>query len=136
MAECDVCIGGFCDDSDGAEFFDETNPKARKQYRCEECGGFINPGESYEKVAGKWDGNFMTFRTCDFCAEVRAVFSCQDSIGYGELWNLMNEVAFPKLKTSSPCFRELSASAKARLLERWKHWKGLTNSVPQVGETN
>lgn len=133
MAGCDVCIGGFADDSDGPEFCKETNPKARKRYECGECQGFIHPGDSYEKMVGKWDGQLITFRTCEFCAEVRAVFSCEDSIGFEELWELMNEVAFPKLTTASPCFKELSLSAKARLLERWQYWKGLKTSKPMVG---
>jgi hypothetical protein len=45
--------------------------KARKQHNCYECRGAINPGESYERAAGKWDGDFCEFKTCSRCAELR-----------------------------------------------------------------
>lgn len=125
MAGCDVCIGGYSDEP--AEFFHEENRKARKNHECSECGRIIKKGETYQRCTGKNDGEFWDFVTCLLCAEIRKVFSCGEGemLG-GMLWEMMTDNAFPLLKTSSPCFRELSAAAKAEVIRRWQNWKGLT----------
>lgn len=58
-------------DYDAPEFCDVTTVKARKQHKCYECRGPIKPCESYERTAGKWDGDFCTFKTCELCSELR-----------------------------------------------------------------
>ena len=63
----DAC---YCD-GDSPEFFSETVNTARKAHRCSECGRAIEVGEQYENVAGKWDGDFSTFKTCLRCRAVR-----------------------------------------------------------------
>jgi hypothetical protein len=124
MSDCDVCIGGF--DGDPCEFFHSETRKARKVHRCSECGGDIKKGERYQRDSGKNEGEFWTFVTCLICAEIRSVFTCGEGEELGGLlWERMNDYAFPTLKTSSPCFRELSADAKAEVLRRWQIWKGL-----------
>jgi hypothetical protein len=45
--------------------------KARKQYECEECSGFITAGEQYEYVFGVWDGHVSIFKTCERCLNIR-----------------------------------------------------------------
>lgn len=45
--------------------------KARKTHRCCECQGRIAPSQSYEHVAGVWDGHADRFRTCMHCVEAR-----------------------------------------------------------------
>lgn len=60
----------YCD-YDAPEFCTQTYPKARKKYRCYECAGHILPGEKYEYTAGKWDGDFVDFRTCERCHDLR-----------------------------------------------------------------
>lgn len=125
MSDCDVCIGGY---EDGiSELFSESRPKARKLHRCSECDKAINRGDQYQRTSGKSDGEFWTFITCLLCAEIRKVFSCNEGelLG-GMLWEQMRDYAFPTLKTSSPCFRELSPDAKAEVIRRWQIWKGLT----------
>ena len=44
---------------------------ARKRHSCSECFGWIEPGESYERVWGKWDGSQDTFKTCPDCLALR-----------------------------------------------------------------
>ena len=44
---------------------------ARKEHVCEECGRRILAGERYETVAGKWDGEFFTFKTCSHCLDLK-----------------------------------------------------------------
>lgn len=60
----------FCD-FDSPEFYDKYQPTARKRHKCCECGGDIMPGEKYEYVSGKWDGQFDTFKTCERCCDLR-----------------------------------------------------------------
>lgn len=60
----------YCD-YDPPEFCAHRMVKARKQFRCEECGHRIQPGQLYERTSGKWDGYFCTFVTCRHCAGLR-----------------------------------------------------------------
>lgn len=60
----------YCD-YDPPEFASRAVRAARKPHRCEECGGPIQPGERYESVAGKWDGIFTEFKTCERCFDIR-----------------------------------------------------------------
>lgn len=60
----------FCD-YDPPAFYDRSTPRARKQHICEECGVTIQPGETYERVVGKWDGHLSTFATCERCHDLR-----------------------------------------------------------------
>lgn len=63
----DTC---YCD-YEQPEFSTVTNPVARRQHRCYECGSTIQPGERYERVDGKWDGYLDTFKTCPHCTALR-----------------------------------------------------------------
>lgn len=59
-------------DYEQPEFYRAVIRKARKARRCGECGSSIKPGEQYEAVAGKWEGEFSTFATCSSCLSLRA----------------------------------------------------------------
>ncbi|GAA6121494.1 hypothetical protein [Acidovorax sp. FG27] len=63
----DAC---YCD-YDPAEFYSVSVPTARKAHRCDECGRAISPGETYERVIGKWDGSVSVFKTCRRCTALR-----------------------------------------------------------------
>jgi RNase P subunit RPR2 len=61
----------YCD-YDQPEFYSaRIIKKARKQFKCDECGGPILPGDSYELVAAKWEGDFSTIHTCEMCHDLR-----------------------------------------------------------------
>jgi len=80
----DSCI---CNDydHDGPEFANERIVKAREAHKCCECRKEIEPGQRYEYVSGKWDGYFMTFKTCLACKHTRdSLMSC--GWVYGRLW--------------------------------------------------
>lgn len=49
----------------------ESNPKARKQHRCCECRGFIQPGEKYHVFKGIWEGEASTWKSCEDCQQLR-----------------------------------------------------------------
>lgn len=60
-------------DYDTPEFFNESRPLAAKAHRCDECGRVIKPGERYERVTGKWDGDVITNKTCVYCLMMRDI---------------------------------------------------------------
>lgn len=60
----------FCD-YDPATVYAKTEPTARKQHKCFECGRGIFPGQRYEKVFGVWDGRVDVFKTCERCVKLR-----------------------------------------------------------------
>lgn len=58
-------------DYDPAEFYAARVRMARKEHKCDECAGWIQPGEKYEAVIGKWEGCMGTFKTCEHCVNIR-----------------------------------------------------------------
>jgi hypothetical protein len=121
VSGCNVCIGGW--DGEAADFYVEQIVTARKPHKCYECSTVVVPGQKYERVTGKWDGELGRYTFCLFCSEVSKVFSCGDGRMFGVLWEDMTEYAFPNLTTASPCFLALSPESKAKLLDKWRKWK-------------
>lgn len=120
MSDCGVCISGY--DYEENSFMSEEHRKARKQYRCCECGKNIVVGQKHEYARGRNDGGFWQERTCLVCSEIRETFCCDGWI-YGSLWDGMHEV-MGQLNTS--CFDKLyTPQAKQELRLRWMEWKGL-----------
>lgn len=76
---CECTING--DSGNCNEFFRASRHVARKSYRCGECYKSIMPGDKYEYVVGKSEGEFWTFRTCAPCIEIRACFFCSWDFG-------------------------------------------------------
>lgn len=58
-------------DYDPAEFYSVSFRKAKKPHKCHECAGAILPGEKYEYVCGRWDGDLSYFKTCSHCVDLR-----------------------------------------------------------------
>lgn len=54
-------------DNDGPSVMWESKPKAKKRHKCCECRGWIEPGETYWRVRGVWDGDARTFSMCPDC---------------------------------------------------------------------
>jgi hypothetical protein len=79
-----------CGDYDPPEFMRQQSVKARKRQLCDECLRSIEPGEDYRKICGKWDGHFLTFKTCPGCIDLakRAGVTCW---GLGELVDCLIE---------------------------------------------
>lgn len=65
MEAGDVCA---IDDVEPWEVYREESRRARKEYRCFECGRTIEPRESYLHSTGKLDGDWLTQRICAHCA--------------------------------------------------------------------
>jgi len=63
-AEC------YCD-YDPPTVYSPRISRARKEYRCEECGGKIKIGEQYENLFAIWDNSPWTLHTCERCIDLR-----------------------------------------------------------------
>lgn len=95
--------------------------KARKPQKCCECGGEINPGDRYEVVSGKWEGEWLSFKTCAPCAEIRKAFCCEWWT-YGTLWADAAGGFFEYMTIG--CLDKLeTAAAKKKLMAEWRAWK-------------
>lgn len=118
---CEVCIGG-CDET--FDNYERENRISDSPSACYECAEIIPAGSEYEFASGDY-GREPTTRmtTCLLCAEIADVFSCGEGRMHGNLWESMEEHAFEDLTTATECFRELSAAAKQRVLDRWNKWK-------------
>ena len=50
-----------------SEFHSTKAVKARKAHRCHECAGQIQPGETYQRGAGRYEGDFYSYALCAPC---------------------------------------------------------------------
>lgn len=86
MYECDVL----------PDFYHWTEPVARKEHRCCECGAPINRGEKYFRAHGKWDGAISVYRQHLLCMEacmyVRDNFNGHECIPFGCLREYCHEL--------------------------------------------
>lgn len=78
-------MGACCIDYDPPEFCSTTWKYARKEHKCCECRATIQIGECYEYIAGKWEGDFQTFKTCEKCADLRDSLMDVDCPALGDL---------------------------------------------------
>jgi hypothetical protein len=122
MSDCNVCLG--TDDFESCDFYEAKIHVARKAYRCEECQEEIKPGQRYERVSAKYDGEFDCLKTCLICCELRTAFTCEPgyAICHGMLWEEIKEYLFPQMTTG--CLQKVrTAEAKEFLIKRWNEWK-------------
>lgn len=128
MSDCGVCL---CGPEDGViEVISESTVTARKPFKCCECRRTLPPGTEYEKIVGKFEGEFLRYRTCLDCANIRRGFSCNGWV-YTQLWEEFegggsddHDALFQSFSESCVAKVE-TASAKAYIAERWRKWKGL-----------
>lgn len=119
MTECGICIGGG--DYDPMDFCTVTYPKARKAHRCCECYRDIPKGVEYQRIAGKYDGQVDTYKTCLDCMNIRNGLQCDEGVGLGDLWEQVSYI-FSEFNTT--CLQKIkTVSAKEYMLERWNKWK-------------
>lgn len=78
------CCITDADYAEGPELYEEKIITARKQHKCCECSGVIEPGKKYHYVRGLWEGSFETFKTCMPCKTIRDEYCCWGFI-FGEL---------------------------------------------------
>lgn len=81
MTEC-CCT--YDDQGEYPSIYEESFPQARKVYRCCECRGTILPGQKHHKAHGLWDGEWLTYRTCMACHQIRLDY-CNCGWAFGQL---------------------------------------------------
>ena len=60
------------------EFYTSTYPKARKEYKCDLCGGTIHKGEKYSRYSGKYDGDMFDYKYDLICQNIINSY-CEES---------------------------------------------------------
>ncbi len=125
MSACGACIGGG--DIDGYAVCPSVKViKPKKLRKCVECREPLPIGVECQKISGLYDGAWFAEYTCLPCAEIVDVYSCGDiPPAVGSMWEVWDDGAFQDMKMAGECWDKLSAPAKAKLLERWREWKGL-----------
>lgn len=89
MSDACACVCDLGHHADWPDVIKVTVRRAKKEYRCCECGEAIQPGEKYEYVWGVWEGKQSIYRTCDTCRRIRNDFCC--SWIYGGLRDALRE---------------------------------------------
>jgi hypothetical protein len=69
-----------------SDFWTDTERKARKTHTCIECHRTIQPGETYTKSAGVWEGDFYDAKRCGHCMAYMCLIRRQDSDALDETW--------------------------------------------------
>lgn len=64
-----MCRVDYCDQY--VEEISRETPVARTEHRCGECDRVIGPGEKYERLVAKWDGDLDVSKTCAHCLRAR-----------------------------------------------------------------
>jgi len=127
MEDTDMgCTCSIEDDGGGdCEFYQANVVKARTGHRCGECGTAIVPGDHYESIRGKYDGDFWTGEVCLICRELRDAFFCSWMYGhvYEALWE---EIDWNGGEVSSACILALSEPAREVVFEMIERaWKDI-----------
>lgn len=78
--EVDECCDVSCD----------TTRKARKNYKCYECGEPIAKGDNYKETTSLYDGRWSRHRTCVDCVSVKKHLYCSGYY-YGAMWQGVEE---------------------------------------------
>ena len=77
----------YCDyDYESPEFFRVRDVRAHKVHQCCECSEPIKPGDTYEYIIGKWDGELSEYRTCLTCSRIRTDFCAAFTTLRHTLW--------------------------------------------------
>lgn len=75
------------------EFDNKKTPKARKEYKCDLCGGPIAIGERYVRHYGKYDGSIFDDKYHSSCDKVIDAY-CQANDAYEyDNWNIQDWIA-------------------------------------------
>ena len=98
--------------------------RARKEHTCEECRKTIKPGDRYENVRGKCEGDWFSAKTCSTCAAIRNVLFCY-GWEYGNIWPEIVEQVFPEMLRVGPydCAAKIEDDvARTELLRRFNEY--------------
>jgi hypothetical protein len=113
--ECNISLD-LVSNYEGCKLISRQHRMAVKTHKCEECGEDILPGENYEKIVGKIDGQLFTVKTCSSCLSMRNTFF--DSYYYHMIWDdLENEIEETYGNVSEACMVKLDKKAREKVCE-------------------
>lgn len=113
-------------DYDPPEFYSAGIRKARKEHKCEECGRVIQPGEPYQYVSGKWDGDLNFFKTCQHC-EVTQKWLVENCHGF------MHSMTEEDIREHADDYRRMDLYRLAiGMRNQWTTRKGARMKVPAL----
>ena len=98
-------------------FYEQRSVKGRKEHRCDECLRVIKTGERHQYAKGLWDGDFLTFRTCETCIGVIKDAEV-DCYCHGHLMDDLDARDFFGMKSVEDFFIRRRANYDAIELER------------------
>jgi hypothetical protein len=78
-------------DSERADVFEISYPKAIKNHVCCECKRIIKIGEKYQLCKGLWVGEWETFKICLSCVELRDKLTAEELYGDGPAFTYLRE---------------------------------------------
>jgi len=113
----------YVDYDNGPEFMCESIHKARKLHRCGECRRDIRPGELYEHVVGKWDGDFAAVKTCADCQSIRKAFFC-GAWTYGDIMEDLQESLRYEDDLGLCCLDGLTPAARETVMDILRDGEG------------
>jgi hypothetical protein len=106
--------------------------KARKPHKCMECGRPIAAGESYHTESFRFDGEFMTHKTCAHCMVPRGWL--QKECG-GFVYNMIKEDLREHV-TESDYYGWPLARLYVSMRNDWKRRDGSLRAVPAMPATS
>lgn len=119
------------------DFASTTTRKARKRHVCEECFRSIDPGETYHRTAGSWEGDFFTNIACAHCHVFRKWIDKADdyySEGYyggaGE-WAANGYVSRYDLPGSTWAERLALYRMASHFRDHWRDRTGQLRPIPE-----
>lgn len=99
------------------EFYSALGRVAKKEHKCTECEEIIKPDEWYEYVSGKWESDFLVYKTCKDCLSVRDTFFCEGHC-FGNIWeDLIKYINTLDGKISSDCITVLTPYAREQVCD-------------------
>lgn len=118
---CEVDFGDMSDDADPCDFWNVTEPRARKAHACTECQESIKIGDTYHRVAWKFEGTVGTDKVCEGCWEAMQEFEYR--IYGGSFWEFMREEWNGGANVQGCINRLVTTNAKAHMHSQWFKWK-------------
>lgn len=109
-----------------SDFASERSVTARKAHHCGECGRTIDPGETYQRAAGCWWGDFWHQRTCSHCAALRPMLREIDPDYYEDYYGGLSE----HLYESRDQIPVSLLRALVNMQRRWRRRDGSLVDVP------
>ncbi|RLI71035.1 hypothetical protein DRO91_06085 [Candidatus Heimdallarchaeota archaeon] len=118
-----TCTIDIDDQSGGWDVYSSTTIKARKKHKCTECHRVIEPGETYERVKGLFDGCWWEHKTCVDCLSIRNEFFC--SWTFESVVEHLNEyINDADGEIPEDCIANLTLPARERVCEVIEeHWE-------------